>query len=108
MHGYVPWIHASGIVPELCVLWIPHSVRNVLTIDKEVMEYHLAVSVPDKAKDVMDIEVTAEGVGDKRRFSFAAFWRLKFLENLRLGDFITRLPSLLYYDLGNVFSKVGV
>lgn len=25
-----------------------------------------------------------------------------------LGDFITRSPSLLYYDLANVFSKVGV
>lgn len=26
----------------------------------------------------------------------------------RLGDFITRSSSLLYYDLANVFSKVGV
>ena len=26
----------------------------------------------------------------------------------RLGDFITRSSSLLYYDLANVFSKVGI
>lgn len=39
---------------------------------------------------------------------YAAFWRPKFLAKFRLGDFITRSPSLLYYDLANVFSKVGV
>ena len=72
------------------------------------MEYHLAASVPDKAKDVMDIEVTAEGAGDKRHFSFAAFWQPKFLTKNRLGDFITRSLRLLYYDLTNIFSKVGV
>lgn len=38
----------------------------------------------------------------------AAFWRPKFLAKNRLGDFITRSSSLLYYDLANVFSKVGV
>lgn len=38
----------------------------------------------------------------------AAFWRPKFLAKIRLGDFITRSSSLLYYDLANVFSKVGV
>lgn len=26
----------------------------------------------------------------------------------RLGDFITRSPSLIYYDLANFFSKVGI
>ncbi len=30
-----------------------------------------------------------------------------FSEN-RLGDFITRSPSLLNYDLANVFSEVGI
>lgn len=72
------------------------------------MEYHLAVSVPDKAKDVMDIEVTAEGAGDKRHFSFAAFWRPKFLAKFRVGDLVMKSPTLLYYDLANVFSKVSV
>lgn len=43
-----------------------------------------------------------------RKINFAAFWRPKFLAKNRLGDFITRSPSLLYYDLANVFSKVGV
>ena len=71
------------------------------------MEYRLAVSAPDKAKDVMDIEVTAEGAGDKRHFSFAAFWRPKFLAKIGWAT-STRSPSLLYYDLANVFSKVGV
>lgn len=72
------------------------------------MVYHLAASVLDKAKDVMDIEVTAEGAGDKRHFSFASFGRPKFLAKFRVGDFITRSSTLLYYDLANVFSKVSV
>lgn len=38
----------------------------------------------------------------------AAFWRPKFFAKIKLGDIITRSPSLLYYDLANVFSKVGI
>lgn len=37
----------------------------------------------------------------------AAFWRPKFLAKNRLGDLVMKSPSLLYYDLANVFSKVG-
>lgn len=32
----------------------------------------------------------------------------EIFSKIRLGDFITRSSSLLYYDLANVFSKVGV
>lgn len=38
----------------------------------------------------------------------APFGGRNFLPKIKLGDFITRSPSLLYYDLANIFSKVGV
>lgn len=41
------------------------------------------------------------------KFQTPPFGGGNFWQN-RLGDFITRSPSLLYYDLANVFSKVGV
>lgn len=71
LHGCVPWILASGIVPEQPVLWIQPSVRIARTIDKgAIPEYHRAASDQTRSKVVAVIEVTAEAAGDKSHFSF--------------------------------------